>query len=146
MSEAEVRELLLPCTKLVGGIIHACHRLMHEFGYISDVQTRILADVFNLSVAEVKGTISFYHDFRTAPPPRNRIRICRAEACQANRVDTLVAKIEKCVKRAIPCTSLDGHTEISYVYCLGLCAIGPAAEINGKLMAPVSAEQLLAHL
>ena len=146
MNEAEVRELLQPCTNLVGGIIHACRRLMGEFGYISSDQINILADIFNLSVAEVSGIISFYHDFKTTPQPPNRVRICTAEACQANRSRELVRAVETHLGSTIPCQTIDGMTAVSFVYCLGLCPNGPAVEINGKLLSNASTEQVLTHL
>ena len=146
MTEAEVRELLLPCSNLVGGIIHACRRLMNEFGYISAEQKRILADIFNLSIADVSGIISFYHDFKTTPQPPNSLRICTAEACQANRSRELIKTIETHLGSTIPCQTVDGMTAVSFVYCLGLCPNGPAVEINGQLVSNASAEQVLSHL
>ena len=146
MSEAEVRELLQPCTNLVGGIIYACHRLMREFGYISVDQKHILADIFNLSVAEVSGVISFYHDFKTEPQPSKLLRICTAEACQANRSRDLVAAVESHLGSTIPCQTADGETTVSFVYCLGLCPNGPAVEINGQLVSNATADQVLSHL
>ena len=146
MSEAEVRELLQPCKNLVGGIIHACRRLMSQFGYISADHKHILADIFNLSVAEVSGIISFYHDFKTTPQPPNTLRICTAEACQANRSRDLVRAIEAHLGSTIPCQTVDGMTAVSFVYCLGLCPNGPAVEINGRLVSNASADQLIANL
>ena len=146
MSEAEVRELLQPCTNLVGGIIHACHRLMAEFGYISDDQKRLLADIFNLSVAEVSGIISFYQDFKTSPQPPKTLRICTAEACQANRSRELVEAVEQHLGSKIPCHSKDGSTAVSFVYCLGLCPLGPAVEINGRLVVNANSDRVLAEL
>ncbi|MCY4129981.1 MAG: NAD(P)H-dependent oxidoreductase subunit E [Gammaproteobacteria bacterium] len=146
MSEAEVRELLQPCTNLVGGIIHACRRLMKEFGYISADQKRILSDIFNLSVAEVSGIISFYHDFKTTPQPPNTLRICTAEACQANRSRDLIKAVESHLGSTIPCQTVDGMTAVSFVYCLGLCPNGPAVEINGQILSNASTEQVLSHL
>ena len=43
----------------------------------------MIADVLNLSAAEVYGVVSFYHDFRTTPPAAHTLRLCRGEACQA---------------------------------------------------------------
>ena len=59
------------------------HALQREFGYIDREAVPIVADALNISRAEVVGTISFYHDFREAPPGRHVLRVCRAEACQA---------------------------------------------------------------
>lgn len=146
MSEAEVRELLQPCTNLVGGIIHACHRLMAEFGYISDENQWLLADIFNVSKAEVSGIISFYHDFKTTPQPPRKIRICAAEACQANQARNLIQQVEHHIGQSIPCEVKSSNVSLSYAYCLGLCPIGPAIEIDGQIVANATSETVLRSL
>ena len=66
-----------------GPLMPVLHDLMEEFGHITRDDVAAVADVLNLSVAEVHGVVSFYHDFRTTPPPAHTIALCRAEACQA---------------------------------------------------------------
>ena len=146
MNDADVKELIRPCTNLVGGLMKACHRIMDQFGWISDTNIDTLADSFNLSRAEVVGFIGFYHDFKTEPQPPKTIKICRAEACQANRVRRLIDAVERRLGAKIPCHTADSLVTVEYVYCLGLCAQGPAAMIDGKLIANISAEQILEQL
>ena len=43
----------------------------------------VVADVLNLTRAEVHGVVTFYHDFRREPAGRHVIKVCRAEACQS---------------------------------------------------------------
>ncbi len=43
----------------------------------------MIAEMLNLSRAEVHGVVTFYHDFRQAPAGRHVLKMCRAEACQA---------------------------------------------------------------
>ena len=145
MSE-EVRELLQPCKNLVGGIIHACHRLMTEFGYISDENQWLLADIFNLSKAEVSGIISFYHDFKTTPQPPRKIRICAAESCQANQVRQLIQDVQNHLGKTIPCHTSDDQIAIDFCYCLGLCPLGPAIEVDGNPIAYATSEQVIRYL
>ena len=64
-------------------LLPALHRLQEKFGYISNHAIADLAKAHNIAQAEVVGVIGFYHDFRSTPPGRQRLRICRAESCQA---------------------------------------------------------------
>jgi uncharacterized protein YuzB (UPF0349 family) len=84
----------------------------------------VIANALNLSRAEVHGVISFYHDFRTAPANKPIIKLCRAEACQARGVEALVPQFEN-----------DDRIEVETVYCLGLCASGPAAMVGERVVA-----------
>jgi NADH:ubiquinone oxidoreductase subunit E len=52
-----------------------------------------VAHALNLSQAEVHGVITFYHDFRSAPPGRHVLKLCRAEACQAMGSEALAARL-----------------------------------------------------
>lgn len=146
MQDKDVRALVEPCTKLVGGLMHACHRLMAEFGHISSENREILANIFNLSHAEIRGFISFYHDFKTEPQPHRSIKICRAEACQAKNVRKMIDDIESHLRSSIPCNSKDDSTRIEFVYCLGLCPLGPAALFDGQVRAPVNSKQVIEQL
>ena len=81
---------------------------------------RAVADVLNLSHAEVHGVVSFYADFRRTPPPAHRVRLCRAEACQSVGAQALYA-----ATRARFGAGAD--IEVDEVFCLGNCALGPPA-------------------
>ena len=67
----------------------------HALGFIPPDAVATIAAAFNLSRAEVHGVVTFYHYFRTAPPARHVIQICRAEACQSMGGDALLAHAEQ---------------------------------------------------
>ena len=51
-----------------GPLMPVLHEVMDELGHVAREDVEAIADVLNLSVAEVHGVVSFYHDFRTEPP------------------------------------------------------------------------------
>lgn len=123
---------------MVGALLPALHAIQDELGYIPDAAVARLADALNLSRAEVHGTISFYHDFRTSPPGRHVLRVCRAEACQAMGADALVAR----AKAALGCGFHEtgrGDVTLEEVFCLGNCACAPSVMIDGRLHGRVTA-------
>jgi len=123
----------------VGGLMRALNALQEHDGYIDAANVPKLAKAFNITKAEVKGVISFYDDFTRAPKGKHVIRICQAEACQAvgSRVLTAVA-LEK-LGIGLGETTPDGRVTVEAVYCLGLCASGPAAMVDGELKGRVTA-------
>jgi formate dehydrogenase subunit gamma len=100
-----------------------------------------LAHALNLSQAEVHGVISFYHDFRSAPPGRHVLKVCRAEACQALGANGLVDHIVARLGAKLGETSADGAVTVEAVYCLGNCALSPAVLLDGKLVGRVDAKR-----
>jgi len=111
------------------------HALQEEFGHIDPAAVPLIAEALNLSRAEVHGVISFYHDFRSAPPARHIVKFCRAEACQARGGGPIEAVLNARLGPAMA----DGQVAIEPVYCLGLCAIGPNALVDGRPVARIDA-------
>ena len=64
------RLIITGLAHLEGAALPVLHALQDEFGYVDPKAVPVIAEALNLSRAEVHGTISFYHDFRTSPPPR----------------------------------------------------------------------------
>ena len=114
------------------------HALPAAFGYIDSAAGPLVARALNLSHADVHGVISFYHDFRRTPPGRHVLRICRAEACQAMGCERLVAHVERRLDVRLGETTADRSFTVEPVYCLGNCALSPAAMLDGKPYGRVS--------
>ncbi len=127
---------------LPGATLPVLHALLEEFGYIDDRAIPLVADALNLSRAEVVGVVGFYHDFRQSPPGRHVLRICRAEACQSMGCEALVTHLESRLGVEMGATTADGGLTLEPVYCLGNCALSPAAMLDGRLYGRLSAARL----
>ena len=116
-----------------GALLPILHGVQAEFGYVAPEVVPVIAEELNLSRAEVHGVISFYADFRSEPAGRTVVRLCRAEACQSVGAERLVAHTQQVFGVRLGQTTPDGSVTLEQVFCLGNCALGPAAQINGKL-------------
>ena len=114
-----------------GALLPLLHELQEEFGFVDPRAVPLIADALNLSRAEVHGVISFYHDFRTEPPARHVVKLCRAEACQSRGGAAIEAELVLHLGVAMGHARKDGQVALEPVYCLGLCAIGPNAMVDG---------------
>lgn len=119
---------------LEGPMLPILHALQERFGYIDRDAVPLVADALNVSKAEVHGVITFYHDFRDAPAGRHVLKICRAEACQSMGCERLVDHLAAEHGLSIGETTPDGRLTIEAVYCLGNCALSPAAMLDGQLI------------
>jgi formate dehydrogenase subunit gamma len=145
--EERGRVIVKQHVEMPGGLLPALHALQHEFGWIPKPAIALLAHEFNLSRAEVFGTTSFYHDFRLeAPAGRHVLKLCRAEACQSVGAEKLADTIKERLKLDWNETSGDGEWTLEPVFCLGLCASGPSAMVDGEPAARLDAEKLIAIL
>jgi formate dehydrogenase subunit gamma len=117
-----------------GPLLPILHALQEEFGYIDREAEPLIADILNLTRAEVHGVVTFYHDFRHAPPARHVLKLCRAEACQSTGGDKLAAHAEAKIGVALGEATADGRVSLEPVYCLGLCAVAPSAMLDGRVI------------
>ncbi|MFZ2502348.1 MAG: NAD(P)H-dependent oxidoreductase subunit E [Nocardioides sp.] len=119
-----------------GPLLPILHAVMEEFGHIERADQAVIADVLNLSVAEVFGVVSFYHDFRTEPRAAHTVTLCRGEACQAVGASALYAET---TARA---SQLGADAAVEEVFCLGNCALGPSGTVDGRLHGRLTATRI----
>src|SRR4051812_34020811 len=127
---------------LPGALLPVLHAIQDALGFVPPDAVPRIAHALNLSQAEVHGVLTFYHDFRSSPPGRHVLKLCRAEACQAMGSEALAARLTQRLGIAWKQTSLDGALTIESVYCLGNCALSPALMLDGKLRGRITAEVL----
>lgn len=127
-----------------GALLPILHAIQRGLGYVPDAAVPEIAHALNLSLAEVRGVISFYHDFRTSPPARHTLRLCRAESCQSRGAEALAAQLREQLGLDDHGTSADGALSLRPVYCLGACACSPALELDGQVHARLTPERLRA--
>lgn len=127
---------------LEGALMPMLHALAETFGHVPDEATPLIAGALNLSRADVHGVITFYHDFRRHPAPRHVVKLCQAEACQARGSDALTAHAQKALGMPIDAHGhARGGVSLEPIYCLGLCASGPSALVDGRPHARLTPER-----
>ncbi len=116
-----------------GPLLPILHEIQAALGCIdAEAETRI-AELLNLTRAEVHGVVSFYHDFKTKPDERPVVQVCRAEACQARGVEAMMAAAH---------LAAGDRVRLDTVYCLGLCSVGPNARVGDDLHARLNENSL----
>ena len=142
-----VLEILDAHQTMPGNLLPILHGIQDTLGYIPPSAIEDIAKALYLSKAEVHGVISFYHYFRTTPPGKHTIRICRAESCQAMNGKALENHAKQTLGIDFHETTPDEHFSLEAVYCLGNCACSPSITIDDEVhgrVTPEKFDQLLA--
>lgn len=140
--EEHTGRILNELADLPGGLLPILHRLQEEFDYIPAEAVAIIARRLQLSRAEVHGVISFYHFFRTTPPGRHTLYVCRAEACQAMGGKRIEAHLQATLGVDWHGTTADERFTLEPVYCLGNCACAPSVMLDEQVIGRVSTARL----
>ena len=127
MSTAErIEQIVAAHQGREGPLLPILHDIQAEFGCVSADAEAEIAQLLNLSRAEVHGAVSFYHDFLPEADARPEVQVCRAEACQARGVEALIDAARAAAGERV---------HLKTVYCLGLCSVGPCARTGDGLHA-----------
>lgn len=124
--EATVEPILAVWQGVPGALLPVLHEIQDALGHIPPESVPLVARALNLSRAEVHGVITYYRHFRQAPAGPHVVRVCCAEACQAVGGEALAEHAR---------TRLEGSgLSLEPVYCLGLCACGPAVQVDESIL------------
>jgi len=121
----------------MGRLIDALHALQHERGFLSQDSLRELAANLNEPLYRLQELVSFYPHFRTTPPRRVTLSVCRDVACRMQTDDYQ--------RQALRALGDRDDVELQHVSCLGRCDGAPAAAI-GDCPVPAADLSLLDQL
>ena len=124
-----------------GALLPILHGIQDALGYVPREAIAQIAHALNLSRAEIHGVVSFYHYFRTSPPGRHTVYLCRAESCQSMGANQLVKHAKAKLGVDFHETTRDGAFTLEPIYCLGNCACSPAMMIDNELYGRVTPER-----
>jgi formate dehydrogenase/NADH-quinone oxidoreductase subunit F len=105
----------------------------HERGYLSEATLRELSHTHTIPLYRLQELVSFYPHFRTTPPPRVELTLCRDMSCW-------LAGGEECSRRLHELNVAD--VEVREVSCVGRCDRAPAATINGVPVSVADIDQV----
>jgi formate dehydrogenase subunit gamma len=141
-TDAEIRRLAEARAAEAGALLPILHAIQDQLGYVPDTAVPIVAEVLNLSRAEVHGVVTFYHFVRTKPPGKQTLYVCRAEACQSMGSRELENYARRKLGVDFHETTADGRLSLEPVYCLGNCACSPAVMVDETVYGRVTPQRL----
>ncbi|MEK0427159.1 MAG: NADH-quinone oxidoreductase subunit 2 [Planctomycetota bacterium] len=122
----------------------ALHVVQQERGCVSKKAMEEIAEILELSPAQIHDTASFYGFFRTEDNPlgQKRIWVCRSLPCMLRGGEELLAAL--CEKHGIAPgeTTADGKLTIELAECLGACDGAPCILLEDELHLRCSVEDV----
>jgi NADH-quinone oxidoreductase subunit E len=122
----------------------ALHVVQQETGCVSKKAIHEIADLLELSPAQIHDTLSFYGFFRTEENPlgQKRIWVCRSLPCMLRGGEELLAEL--CHRWGIQPgeTTADGKVTLELAECLGACDGAPCILLQDELHLRVTADDV----
>ena len=109
--------------------LHVVHDALRS---VSLEAIREIAQMLDLSPAQVHDTMTFYQFFReeNAPLGKTRLWVCRSLACGLRGGEELLAHFCKRLRVQPGGTTADGKITVEFAECIGVCEGAPAVLID----------------
>lgn len=121
----------------------ALHLVHEQLRCVPFQAMREIAEILEITPAEVHDTMSFYGFFPQAPLGDVRVWVCRSLSCMLRGGDEILE--HACHKLGIEPgqTTRDGKLTVEFAECLGICDFAPAALADdGRIFGPLTEESV----
>src|SRR4051812_30203617 len=121
-------------------LIPLLHMAQEQDGWVTPEAMQHIAELLDLSAAEVLGTASFYDMLFLEPVGRHLVAICTNIACLLNGGQELLEHAEEKLGIKSGATTADGQFTLEEVECIALCGQAPCLAVNWRFFGNVSNE------
>ena len=119
-------------------LIPLLHLAQEQSGYVSEDAMEHIAELVEVTPAEVLGTCSFYEMFKREPVGKFLVNICTNISCQLLGAEELLHHAESALQIKPGGTTDDGLFTLEDVECLAACTEAPCLQVNYRYVNKVS--------
>lgn len=127
---ALAREIVARYPKKKSALIPLLHLSQEQNGYITDEAMKHLAELLDITPAEVLGTASFYEMFKFEPVGKYVINVCQTMSCALLGAGTLMHHAEETLGIRAGSTTDDGLFTLEHAECQAACTEAPTLQVN----------------
>jgi NADH-quinone oxidoreductase subunit E len=122
----------------------ALHIVQDELRCVPLEAMREIADLLDMSPAEVSDTMTFYGFFRAEKDPlgKTRLWVCRGLACMLRGGEEILETICQKLDVKPGATTADGKITVEFAECIGVCEGAPAVLVDDAGRGNVTADKV----
>ncbi|MFA5566042.1 MAG: NAD(P)H-dependent oxidoreductase subunit E [Acidimicrobiia bacterium] len=136
------REILSRYPRKKSALIPLLHLAQEQDGYVTEDAMKHLAELVEVTPAQVLGTASFYEMFKFEPVGRYVVNICDTMSCALMGAEKLIEHAETKLGIRSGGTTPDGQITIERAACQAACNLAPTLQVNYRYRYHVSVEEL----
>ena len=127
---ALARDIVARYPRRKSALIPLLHLSQEQNGYITQDAMRHIAELLDLTPAEVYGTATFYEMFRFEPTGRYLINVCGTMSCALMGGHELMHHAEEVLGIKAGSTTPDGLITLQHAECQAACTEAPTLQVN----------------
>jgi NADH-quinone oxidoreductase subunit E len=129
-STALASQIIARYPRRKSALIPLLHVAQQQDGWVSPEAMEHIAELLDLTPAEVLGTCSFYEMFKREPVGRHLVGVCTNISCLLLGGQELLAHAEEVLGVQAGGTTLDGEFTLEEMECLAACTDAPCLQVN----------------
>ncbi len=129
-NERIAHEIIERYPRRKSALIPLLHLAQEQDGWVSDEAMQHIAELVDVTPAEVLGTCSFYEMFKLHPVGEYHVNICHGISCHLLGADELLHHAEHQLGVKGGGTSEDGKFTVEGVECIAACTEAPCLQVN----------------
>ncbi len=119
------------------GLISILEDVQNKYGYLPQEALQLVAKETGRSLVDIYGVATFYRYFSLKPRGKHLVSVCLGTACHVRGAQAVVEEFERQLKIKAGGTTEDKMFTLETVNCLGACALGPVAVVDGHYFSKV---------
>jgi NADH-quinone oxidoreductase subunit E len=146
---ALAKEMMARFPRRRSALVPLVHLAQEQDGYVADDAMAHIAELLEITPAEVYGTASFYEMFKFEPIGRYCVNICTNISCQLLGAYELLEHAEARLGVKAGGTTADGIFTLEDVECIAACTEAPALQVNYRYrynVTPMAFDRLIDDL
>jgi NADH-quinone oxidoreductase subunit E len=120
-----------------GSLIAILEEIQLHYGYLPEAALRTVSEKTGHSLVDVYGVATFYRSFSLKPRGKHLICVCLGTACHVRGAPRIADEFQRQLGINAGGTTPDGEFTLETVNCLGACALGPVAVVDGRYFSNV---------
>ena len=128
--EREMSEILTRYPTRRAACIPVLHLCQDQEGFVSEEAMIYVAEKLGVSTAQVKGVVTFYTLFNTAPVGKHQVWVCRTLSCALRGAKDIIGHCEKRLGVHVGETTKDGKVTLRTAECLASCGTAPMMQVD----------------
>lgn len=124
------------------GLISVLEEIQTKYSYLPADALTLVAEHTGRSPVDVYGVATFYKSFSLTPRGKHLCSVCMGTACHVRGAPTVAREFERQLGITAGKTTPDREFTLETVNCLGACALGPVAVVDGHYFSNIKSTRV----
>lgn len=125
-----------------GGLISILEEIQAKYSYLPADALKVVADATGQSLVDIYAVATFYKSFSLKPRGKHLCSVCVGTACHVRGASMVAQEFERQLGVNPGETTPDKEFTLETVNCLGACALGPVAVVDGHYFSNVRSRRV----